>query len=297
MDTLTVDKILVPIDFSDNSLIALDAAGAMARLTKAEIVLVHIVETMPVTSDPFRFSNPEIQSYDSIILGTSTMHLKQVASEYSSKYGVQINAVSLSGRTHREIIDFSQKIKASLIVMGTHGVSGFREFIAGSNTFRVVSDSLCPVLSVQHNASTEGFKKILVPFRDKPHSREKVNYAIDLAKLYNAELYVLGVDTFQSEETKRRIELEGEQIIRIIKEYGLKGNLKVTMSDYRSDMVLKYADEIGADLLVVMADMDRDSLTEYFIGPFVQQVVNHSKIPVFSIRPKFNTDTVDMRFY
>ncbi|MEO8151241.1 MAG: universal stress protein [Bacteroidia bacterium] len=297
MSTFSVKKILVPIDFSANSIKALDYAARLAKLTQAEIMLAHVVETMPVTSDPFRFSNPEIQSYDSIIMDSSTKHLKQVADEYANKNGIAINAVSLTGRTHREIVSFSEKIKSDLIVMGTHGVSGFREFIAGSNTFRVVSDVMCPVLSVQEKSGSPDFKNILVPFRDKPHSREKVNYAIELAKIYGATLHIIGIDTEQSEEHLRRIQLEADQIIDIIGKSGLTGKLKVVSADYRSELVLDYAKEVNADLLVVMADMDRDSLKEYFIGPFVQQVVNHSTIPVFSIRPKFNTDTVDLRFY
>lgn len=47
----------------------------------------------------------------------------------------------------------------------------------------------------------------------------------------------------------------------------------------------------------VTSDMDKVSISEYFIGPFTQQIVNHSYIPILSIRPTFNTDTVDLRFY
>lgn len=296
MSTFSISKILVPIDFSDNAVIALDQAGRLAKITSAQIMLLNVAEPFPVTTDP-RFTIPDLLTYEGAILEANNKHLKELATEYQQKYGVTINTISISGRAHREIMEYSQKLKADIIVMGTHGVSGFREFIAGSNTFRVVSDSLCPVLSVQQKTKSEGFKNILVPFRDKPHSREKVDYAIEIAKLYGANLHVLGIDTDKSSEGLRRIELEGEQIQRIISGYGLTSNLKVISSDYRADIVLKYAQEVAADLVVVMADMDKDSLSEYFIGPFVQQVVNHSTIPVLSIRPKFNTDTVDLRFY
>lgn len=296
MSTFSISKILVPTDFSENSLLALHQACLLSKITSAEIMLLHVIEAIPVTSDP-RFTLPDLINFETGILDANNKHLKEIATTYQEKFSVTINTMSISGRTNREILEFCNKIKADLIVMGTHGISGFREFIAGSNTFRIVSDSLCPVLSVQQQTKSEGFKNILVPFRYKPHSREKVDYAIEIAKLYGAKLQVLGVDTDKSSEGLRRIELEGEQIQRIISGYGLSSNLKVISSDYRADIVLKYAQEVAADLVVVMADMDKDSLSEYFIGPFVQQVVNHSTIPVLSIRPKFNTDTVDLRFY
>lgn len=293
----SIKKILVPTDFSDNSFTAIDFAANVAKHTGAEIMLAHVVETMPVIGGPFVFSNPEILTYESKILDLSTRHLKEIADTYASKYGLTVNGVSLTGRTHSEVREFGEKIKADLIVMGTHGISGFREFVAGSNTFRVVSDSLIPVLSVQLNTANADFKNILVPFRDKPHSREKVDYAIAIAKIFGATINVIGIDTEQSEQHLKRIQLEGDQIISIIQNHNLTGKLKVISADYRPDLVLSYAKEIDADLIVAMSDLEKDSFLEYLSGSFVQQLVNHSAIPVLSIHPKFNTDTVDLRFY
>src|SRR5207249_2642011 len=124
----------------------------------------------------------------------------------------------VSGKVHSEIVKAADEIKADIIVMGTHGVSGFREFIMGSNTFRVVHDAHCPVLSIQKHTKSVGFENILIPFRDKPHSREKVNYAIQLAKMYGAVLNVYGVNTENEDAYLRKLELEAEQIKRIAEE-------------------------------------------------------------------------------
>ena len=68
---------------------------------------------------------------------------------------VNSHPVVKTGNIFETINEVSHEYKAELVVMGTHGVSGFREFIAGSNAFRVVSDSLCPVLSVQQQTNPE----------------------------------------------------------------------------------------------------------------------------------------------
>lgn len=293
----SIKKILVPIDFSDNAMIALDYAASIAKLSGAQIILVHVIESLPVNNTPFIFTNPEIDGYQTKIIEMCAAQLTEIASNYSSKYGVTIDHANIIGRTHKDIKDFSEKIKADLIVMGTHGVSGMREFIAGSNTFRVVTDATCPVLSVPLSTKSTNFNNILVPFRDKPHSREKVDYAIAFAKTCGASIHVLGIDTENDPEHLRRIQLEGDQIFKIVEGSGVSCKLNVISEDYRPDFVINYAKENNANLIVAMSDLDKDSIMEYFTGSFVQQLVNHSPIPVLSIHPLFNTDTVDLRFY
>ena len=293
----SIKKILVPVDFSDNSMIALDYACNIAKLAEAQLILVHVIESLPSNNTPFIFTNPAIDSYQAKIVEMCTSQLTEIAANYTAKYGVTVNHASVIGRTHRDIKDFSEKIKADLIVMGTHGTSGLREFVAGSNTFRVVTDATCPVLSIQLNTASVNCNTILVPFRDKPHSREKVDYAIAFAKICGAKILVLGIDTEQDEEHLKRIQLEGNQIFNIVEASGVKCDLKVIAADYRPDLVINYAKENNADLIVAMSDLDKDSIMEYFTGSFAQQLVNHSTIPVLSIQPMFNTDTVDLRFY
>ena len=293
----SIKKILVPVDFSDNSMIALDYACNIAKLAEAQLILVHVIESLPSNNTPFIFTNPAIDSYQAKIVEMCTSQLTEIAANYTAKYGVTVNHASVIGRTHRDIKDFSEKIKADLIVMGTHGTSGLREFVAGSNTFRVVTDATCPVLSIQLNTTSVNCNTILVPFRDKPHSREKVDYAIAFAKICGAKILVLGIDTEQDEEHLKRIQLEGNQIFNIVEASGVKCDLKVIAADYRPDLVINYAKENNADLIVAMSDLDKDSIMEYFTGSFAQQLVNHSTIPVLSIQPMFNTDTVDLRFY
>lgn len=293
----SIKKILVPIDFSENAMIALDYASSIAKLSGAQIILVHVIESLPVNNTPFIFTNPEIDGYQTKIIEMCTAQLTEIATNYALKYGVTIDHVNIIGRTHKDIKDFSEKIKADLIVMGTHGISGVREFIAGSNTFRVVTDATCPVLSVPFDTKSSNFNNILVPFRDKPHSREKVDYAIAFAKICGATIHVLGIDTEKDPEHLRRIQLEGDQILKIVEGSGVKCNLKVISDDYRPDLVINYAKENNANLIVAMSDLDKDSILEYFTGSYVQQLVNHSPIPVLSIHPLFNTDTVDLRFY
>lgn len=298
MSYYQIKKILIPIDFSKTSLKALDHAAYLAKISDAEITLLHVPESLSVTTGTGVFDPPDFhEDYEKNIADQSNKRLDELAAGLKKKGNLKVNTLTVIGSPKKEILNVSKKIKADLIVMGTHGASGIKEFFIGSNTFSIIKDAKCPVLSVQKDQKSPGFKNILVPFRDKPHSREKVNYAIDLALLYNATIHVLGIDTEYTKAHKRKIELEAEQIRKIVEKKGLTCKVKVIESDYLADTLLKHAAAIGADLIISMSDMDRMSIVEYFSGPYAQQLVNHSPIPVLSIRPQFNPNTIDLRFY
>ena len=77
--------------------------------------------------------------------------------------------------------------------MGTHGANGIGEFFIGSNAHKTVTLAPCPVITVQGNSKKLGFRKIILPIDDSIHSRQKVNYAITIAKKYAAKIDILGL--------------------------------------------------------------------------------------------------------
>jgi nucleotide-binding universal stress UspA family protein len=296
MKPFEIKKILVPIDFSLTSMKALEHAIFMAKKTKGEITLMHVTDSMMSGSETFYAAIPRTAEFEAEIRKECEAHLMKLADKIRKEQSVTINVLAVSGNPRQEIIKAAEKTSADIIVMGTHGTSGVSEFVMGSNTVRVISEAKCPVLSVQQSVDA-GVKKILVPFRNKPHSREKVDYAIALGKLSGASIHVLGVDVEHDEEVKDKLNLEAEQIKKIIEGHGLVCETKVITGAYLSDEILGYAKEIQAGLIVIMADLDRMSVSDFIMGPFAQQIVNHSHIPILSIRPTFNADTVNLKGY
>jgi nucleotide-binding universal stress UspA family protein len=139
-----------------------------------------------------------------------------------------------------------QKTKADIIIMGTHGVSASRNFPGQQclpcNPGSKVPGAFCPAVH-----TNPGFKNILMPFRDRPHSREKVDYAIDLAKTYNAQLHVLAIDTEFTKAHRKKVALQGSQIQEIAAHRGVKCNLKVIEHVYLMETILKHAEKVQAD--------------------------------------------------
>ncbi len=301
MNTFKLKKILVPTDFSELSLNAIDYAIILAKKEQAEINLVHISEEMliyPISGEAYMLSG-NMMLYEDELKKVKKEQLDKIAAQYVSS-GVKFNTILRSGRSHPEIVKIVKEEDIDMIVMSTHGVSGVREFIIGSNAVRVISEAPCPVLSVQKKLNTIDnniFKRILLQFRDQPHSREKVDYGIKLAQWFDSTLIVLGIDDTNTDEGRRRLTAHAEQIKTIATDLGVKVQTEVRGSGSVSKLILDYAEECEADLIMVMSDMDKSNISEYVMGPVAQRLVNRSKIPVISIRPTFNPNTINLHPY
>jgi len=299
MNKTEIKQILIPTDFSDTSLKAIDHAVFLAKLKNAEITLIHVLDET-TRQDSVKANPLNYAEYVGAIemLGQKNSILEERWEEHANtlitllvnkirQEGVkEVNSIIESGEVSTVICEQAKKINADIIIMGTHGTKGFREFTVGSNTYNVVKHAECPVLSIRKKVKPASFANILVPFTDKSHSRESVDYAISIAKDYGATLHILGIDTEKTELHFEKIQKEAEQIKRIAESAGLVCTVKVTPASHISELLLKYAIQSSADLIILVSDMDKVSLSEYFTGPVIKQIVNHSSIPVISIKPQ-----------
>jgi nucleotide-binding universal stress UspA family protein len=146
MDPRAVKKILVPTDFSELSGEAVATAVAFAKSFGATIDLVHVfvepayILPPPIDMATFPFDLAQILDRVQIGLDTERDRVKDT--------GVTVTTTTLSGRAAPEIVAHAKKTGADLIVMGTHGRSGFQHALLGSVAERVLRHSPCPVLVV-----------------------------------------------------------------------------------------------------------------------------------------------------
>src|SRR6185436_9408580 len=126
------NHILVPIDFSEQSLIALGQSYNLAKLTRATLTFIHVIDDtyyLPV------FRKKEDKSMEKKI----KKELDKLAHDTMLKTGVKVETMMATGKVYDEINKAAKKIKCSFIVMGTSGNSGLKRFI-GSNALRVIRE-------------------------------------------------------------------------------------------------------------------------------------------------------------
>ncbi|HUL51571.1 MAG TPA: universal stress protein [Candidatus Nitrosotalea sp.] len=141
-----IKSILVPIDFSPPSIQALKHAAALARLFKAKLTLLHIVE--PVATPDFAASFPlEMENYK--LNAAARRHLEGVVKAARIAPGIVERVLVRFGRSYNEITEAARTLKVDLIIISTHGYTGWKHALLGSTTERVVRHAPCPVLVVR----------------------------------------------------------------------------------------------------------------------------------------------------
>ncbi len=278
-----IQRILIPYDFSETAELALEHATFMAKLHKAEIHLLHIVESYSFTSAISNAFSKSQTEYETKIETSANVRLKEIADKIHSSSGMKIIATTEAGKIYKKIISIAEEKDIDIIVMGTHGSSGFQEFLAGSNAFRVVMGAPCPVISVQTHAKKIGFKDIVLPIDNSSVSRQKVKFAIEIAKHYNSVVHIAGIMTMNDVELQRKFEVKVHQVKEYVEEHEVPYTVKIFKGDNVASLTSDYANQINADLIIIMTEQESSSL---FMGSYAQQIINHSKIPVMSVRPQ-----------
>jgi nucleotide-binding universal stress UspA family protein len=286
------NNILIPVDFSDTSLLAIRHAAFLAKYTKGDVHLLHVINKMyehyAVVEQPLHIDDP--QKYET----SASNKLNELADSIRSEYGVSVNTIVSLGNPTKEIIKNAQDIKADLIVMGTHGYSPMEELMIGSNTLKVITKSECPVMTMSVDAQRFGYKNILMPIDTSGHSRQKVIYTMELAKIFSAHVYVAGILGKDDDNEKAGMEVVMNQIKKIANEKNVMCSTEIlNQVKNRADATMTHATKVKADLIVIMTDQDAE-ISGFFLGPYSQQVIHHAKVPVIAVTPEPHDDDTDV---
>jgi len=147
---LPIKNILCPTDFSDPSYEALKVADELAAHFGATLHVVNVVPLVPIVEAPIGVESASLNvaSYQQELEGQAQKSLKSLTEQKISK-GVNIVTEVLIGNAAGEIMRYGGEKAVDLIVIATHGLSGWRRFISGSTTEQIVRQSSCPVLTIR----------------------------------------------------------------------------------------------------------------------------------------------------
>jgi nucleotide-binding universal stress UspA family protein len=273
MTVYTIRKIVVPIDLSETSLNALDTAVAIAKEHGAHLCLLNVIENNFDVEEEILFSSS---------LSNSTDVLTALAGAIQHANDIKPEVIQQEGNVADAIIRYSLMKQSDLIVMGTHGASGYRDGFIGSNTYTVMKHATCPVLSVPPKRKFLSFKKVLFPIR--PVTGALLRYDVVSHLLSNhASIDVLGL-------SYRRMEKETNVLDKIIDEIKdkliidkVRVNVNWNKGTTIPDDILQFSQESNSDLVIVTSVLDVTTKPG-FIGPHSQKIINCSKVPVLTIK-------------
>ena len=141
-------SILHPSDFSGASRAAFRKAIEMARSSRAELLIAHVLSPIvPVPGDGY--VSP--QMYDQLASSSRAWAQKRLDAAVAAarKARVRVRGFLLEGAPSEEIVRFARARRVEIIVLGTHGRKGLAKLFVGSVAERVVAAATCPVLTVR----------------------------------------------------------------------------------------------------------------------------------------------------
>lgn len=274
-------KIIIPIDFSEHSEYALKTAAKMAKQYNAELLALHMLEM----SDIMLSASNGLQNQ-------KTAYFLQLAQQQFEDFlkkdylkNVKVTPIIKHFKVFSEVNDVAFKHDADLIVMGSHGTSGFKEFFIGSNTERVVRNANIPVLVVKNNVNDINFNVVAFACDFAEDTIKPYLNAVKMFNKANTKMYLVHVN-LPNDRFKSSLEIEKKVVNFFTKAEKKLDKMKDVhyVSDYTvEEGLLNCANKIGADLIVVPTH-GRKGLAHFFEGSIGEDVANHSTLPVMTFK-------------
>lgn len=284
-------KILVPTDFSDLSMKAIDTAISYASIFDGKISLFH--SHIPITEldEPYALgmSNQVYQDYEEIEQSIREK-LEKVADEKIDKVLLGELIVHI-GNPAQSIVEESEGY--DLIIMSTHGRTGFSRFLLGSVSEKVLRLSKVPVMVVENESDVGEFKNILVTTDFSENATAAFPHALNIAMKTGGNvdiLHILSLDQFEDKETDPSIKKIRQQRMNLIeKEYfhDLGDRVKsytIVSEDSPHEAILKFVKGTGYNL-IVMSTVGKTGIKYMMLGSTTANVVRHVKAAVLSVKP------------
>ena len=280
---MSASKILVPIGFSEQSIVALGQAFNLAKIKDSEIVLLSVIEEPSMMESLFMDDKThELQH-------KVNERLQEIGDEYGKKYGVHVETMVAKGKVYEQINEVAEMVSANLIVMGTNGTpAGKIKKYMGSNAERVVGLAHCPVITIKGKQHRVGCKNIILPLDLEKQTREKVTYALEYARYCEATIRVVSVVFRDNHAVRDKLKKNIKQVEKSITDASgecsaelVEGEKKRTLGDF----IFEYEKQVDADLIMIMTKKEELILSNN-ISVTARYIINNSAVPVMSIRPK-----------
>ena len=188
------------------------------------------------------------------------------------------------GKIYHELDGFARTIGAMMIITGAHGISGFEEYWIGSNAFKIVTYSICPVITVRHDFQVgKNIERILVPIDSSSETLQKLPFIAKIAAVFGSEVHLVTTHYSQLKSIQRIADNLADQAEKYLAKQAIKLVRDSIISNDISKTTIDYALKLDADLISIMTEQETPA--NILLGPRAQELVNQSPVPILSIHP------------
>jgi nucleotide-binding universal stress UspA family protein len=259
---LNLEKILLPVDFSERCLGAARWAKLLASRYGSEILMLHVVEPIRYEFSALEFGGAVLTD----LVANRKAQARQRLDEFLAEElgDVRLRRLLVEGDAAQTIVEVARKEGAGLITMPTHGYGRFRRFILGSVTAKVLHDAQCPVWTGVHLEETPApetirLRSVLCAVDLGPQSAEPLRWAAQLAADFGAQLVlahacpcvVMRPGECGDRDLNAELAASARQRLQALQqEVGTQAEVEIQFGD-APKVVCNIARERQADLLVI----------------------------------------------
>lgn len=185
-------NILVPVDFSQCSLDAFNVAVNVAKQTEAKL---NVIANVPDNYRKFAAYEFPLEFLSKEVFDEWVQEKKEVLDNISAKQNIGYTIFTTRGNLVEEVKQLVDENEFDLIIMGTHGASGLKQYTIGSNTQQIMRNVDVPVFAVKHAEEKVYFKNIVFLSNFNEVDIEPYKWTTELAAYYNAHIHLLNIDT------------------------------------------------------------------------------------------------------
>jgi len=271
--------LLVATDFSKNSIHALEYAIMFANKLDAEIHLVWV--------DNSTLEDNLIDTIEEGLRIEKKRYLENLVEQYKEKVpGGKIKYHLKKGKIYQELAKTARQLKADIMFAGTHGITGYEQYWIGSNAYRIMTSAPCPVITIRADYQFDhGINKILIPLDSSLETKQKLPFTVELAQQFNAVIHLLKVYNSTIGVIRKRIDSFGRDAEKCLQEKKVDYRIESVDATNVAISILHYAEENNIDLIAIMTEQNLTTANK-FLGPYAQQLLAGSKVPIMSLRDK-----------
>ena len=265
--------IIVPLDFSDESLNGLNLALMLAKKTGANIQLIHVIGKNIS-------ANKELLETESQLVKIKFEDIIQKCNEKGNincnlKYNIK------EGQIFKEIAGLAEEFEDPITVLSTHGASGFEDLFIGGNAYKITSHSRNPVITVRRSKIPSNIDNIVLPLDITFQTREKVPYTVKLAEVFGSKIHLLTIRLSNLKSIEKKLHQYADQVASYLDSHKILYTVEHLHGSNLTDLTIDYSQSVDADLISIMTEQEK-SASNLLLGNFAHQMINKAFIPVLS---------------
>ena len=271
-------KILVPTDFSDHAYYALKVASQIAKKNGGEVLLLHMLELPHQAGDAIGSGHdlPEI-----MLFKNSAINRLEELMDDECLEGLKVSEIIQFELAFDGIMKVSEKNGVDLIIMGSHGASGFKEMFIGSNAEKVVRNSEVPVLIIEKDAGEFNVDKFVFASDFTDEIKKPFAKVVEFANKFGAELQLAMINT---PSNFKPTHIAQEIMKNFVSNFTInKYSINIYNDVNVENGILNFSNHISADLIGVSTH-GRKGIAHFFNGSISEDLVNHALRPVVTFK-------------